>query len=279
MKKKTFVTLREAESMASLKLGYKRFNWLQSGAEDDLTLDKTKEDLNKIMIIPRLLRKVKKIDIRKSFFGQKISSPIILSPMGHQTQFHKLGEIEMAKGIEQVNSYGFFGTQGRMKISDIRKNNKKMKLGWTIFPFGDFKWIKNQIQQAEKNKCTALVFCLDANIRSHRYLDRESRYDARTIGKRTNPISPDPNYALNYDWSLIRKVKKLTKLPIIIKGILTSFDANLAIKNKADGLWISNHGGRMFNSGISTIEALKDINKLKLKKYYSYCGWRNSNRK
>ena len=57
--------------------------------------------------------------------------------MGHQTQFHKLGEIEVAKGILDVNSVGFFGTQGRMSLDDIRKKNPNTKIGWTIFPFGD----------------------------------------------------------------------------------------------------------------------------------------------
>jgi len=60
--------------------------------------------------------------------------------------------------------------------------------------------------------------------------------------------------------------QKKTKLPIIIKGILTWKDAKLAIENGCDCIWISNHSGRMFNSGISTIEALNEIsNKLKRK--------------
>ena len=96
---------------------------------------------------------------------------------------------------------------------------------------------------AIKNKCIAIALCIDANVRSHRYQDREFRYDARLIGRRTNPISPNPKKLYN-DWSLISYIKKLTRLPIIAKGILTSEDMNKVIKYGCDNLdikpWWSN---------------------------------------
>ena len=88
----------------------------------------------------------------------------------------------------------------------------------------------NQIKDAEKNKCIAISICLDAPVRSYRYSDRETRYDARKFGKRTNPQPPSPKYALNYNWELIKKIKMISKLPIIVKGILTPEDAKKSIK-------------------------------------------------
>ena len=182
--------------------------------------------------------------------------------MGHQTQFHRLGEIETANGANKIKILSFYGTQSRMKLDQISSNKlNKSLIGWTIFPFGDLQWILKQVKNAEINKCNSIVLCLDANIRSHRYSDRETSYDARKIGIRTNPVSPNPKKSLTYDWSLIKFLKNKTKLPIIPKGILTAEDCKLAFKNKADGIWISNHGGRMFNSGISSVEALIEIKK------------------
>ena len=258
---KNFVTLREAEKFAEKKINKKIFNWLQSGAEDNYTYEKNFQDLRKIQIKPLHLNKIKNINLDSNFFGEKISSPIILSPMGHQTQFHKNGEEEMGKGIDKINSIAFFSTQGRISLNDIRKKNKNLKIGWTIFPFGDKNWIKKEIDSAIKNKCIAIAICIDANVRSHRYQDRESRYDARSIGRRTNPISPNPKIALQYDWSLISYIKKLTKIPVIAKGILTSDDMKKAVKFGCDAIWISNHGGRMFNSGISSVDAILKIKK------------------
>ncbi len=256
-----FVTLREAEFFAKKKLKNKIFQWLQSGVEDNYTLDKNFLDLKNIKIKPKHLNKVGKLDLSKNFFGKNISSPILLAPMGHQTQFHKDGEIETALGVGE-KSIAFFSTQGRISLDDIRKKNKLTNLGWTIFPFGDEKWIFNEIKSAEKNKCIAIIICIDANSRSWRYNDRESRYDARKIGRRTNPLPPNPSKALSYDWKLVDFIKKNTKLPVILKGILTKEDAVKCIKKKIDAVWISNHGGRMFNSGISGIDAIKNFGPL-----------------
>ena len=133
---KKFVTLREAENFAQKKIDKKIFNWLQSGAEDNYTTSKNIIDLNNIRIKPFHLKKVKRINLTTNFFGKKISSPLILSPMGHQTQFHKDGEIETAKGISSINSVGVFGTQGRMSLNDVRKITKKQIFAGQSSPLG-----------------------------------------------------------------------------------------------------------------------------------------------
>ena len=116
-----FVTLREAELYAKKKINNKIFQWLQSGAEDNFTYNKNFSDLINIKIKPKHLNKVGNIDISKNFFGTKISLPILLAPMGHQTQFHKNGEVETALGVKNVDTISFFSTQGRISLSDIRK--------------------------------------------------------------------------------------------------------------------------------------------------------------
>jgi len=262
MKKNNFATVRQAEDLAKKIIRKGTFQWLQAAAEDGFTHFKNIKDLNSIKILPKHLARIIKADFTKMFFNNKIISPLILSPMGHQTQFNKLGEIEMAEGINLAQTIGIFGTQGRMSLSDIRKKNTTAKIAWTIFPFGNKKWIIDQIKSAEKNKCTAVVICIDANVRSYRYLDRELlNYDARKYGKRTNEVSPNPKLALKYDWKLISFVKKNTKLPLIVKGILSVEDAKKAIRNGAEGIWISNHGGRMLKKGISGVKALIDKKK------------------
>lgn len=263
MKKYLFQTIRQAEKLSEKKIRKGTFEWLQAGVEDNYTRDLNIEDLQKTKILPTHLSKINKVKINCNIFGKNIKSPLVLSPMGHQTQFNKNGEVETAKAFNKMDRLSFFSTQGRMHLKDIRRNNKKALIGWEIFPFGSLKWIKNQIKLAESQKCFSICICIDANVRSHRYQDREINYDARKFGKRTNPVSPNPKLALKYDWSLISWIKKNTKLPIIVKGIITKKDAQEAIKRKVDALWISNHGGRMFNSGISALEALRDISSLR----------------
>ena len=258
-----FETIQQARTLARKKTRINTFKWLEAAAENGHTKDKNIKDLGNIKIVPRFLNKVGNISFKKKFFKDHFNSPILLAPMGHQTQFHNLGEIETAKGAQKAKIMSFFGTQGRMSINDIRMKNPKLNFGWEIFPFGDLKWISNQLLLVKKNKCNSVVVCVDANVRSHRYLDRETFYDARKYGKRTNPLPKDVSKAKFYDWSLIKYISKKTEKPVIVKGILTYQDAILAIKNGAKGVWVSNHGGRMFNSGISCVEALKNIAPIK----------------
>lgn len=252
-----FVTLREAERKAKEKIRSGTFIWAVSGAEDDHTTNKNVLDLKKIQIYPRVLSNIQNdLDLSVEIFDQKFDLPLILSPMGHQTQFHKHGEIEMCKGTEKFNIPVSFTTQGRTPLDLIKKNTNQKNLIWQFFLFGDKNWILEQIRIAEKNDCIAISICLDAPVRSYRYSDRESGYDARKYGKRFLKLSPEPGMALKYDFSIIKWIKSKTKLPIIPKGIMHIEDSKKLIDCGVDAIWISNHGGRMFNSGVSVVDSL-----------------------
>ena len=262
---KKFKTIQQAQLLAKKKLSKGTFNWLIAGAEDNFTEKLNIQDLNEIKIIPKILKNTYNLKIKKNFLNFKLPSPIILSPMGHQTQFHKNGEIEMSKGCKKYDTLSFFSTQGRIKLSEIKSNTQNNKLIWEIFPFGDKSWIEKEIKNAEINKCLAVSFCFDANIRSHRYIDSETGYDARKHGRRTMKVSPNPSLSRKYDWDFLSWVKKKTNLMIIPKGLINLDDIIKADKILGKYLWISNHGGRMFNSGITPISVLHKIKKKKIK--------------
>lgn len=261
---KKFTSIRQAEILSRKVLGRGTFNWLNSGAENNQTSDKNIFDLDRIKIFPRILRKIGKVNTSCIFLKKKIPFPLILCPMGHQSQFHKNGEIEMARGLKKTNTIGFFSTQSRTSFNEISNRSNYDKMVWQIFPFGDKNWILNEIKRAEKYKSLALSFCFDGLTRSHRYDDRETYYDARKKGYiRFNGIQ-NQKFATNYDWDFIKWVKSKTKLEIIPKGLVSTHDIKLALKFGCKSLWISNHGGRMFNSNISSVDVLLKIKKLNL---------------
>ena len=213
MKKIQFETIRQSEKLTKKKVLKAAFEWIQAGVEDNFTRDKNIQELNKIKILPRFLKKIINANTGSNFFGTTLSHPILLAPMGHQTQWHKNGEIEMAKGLSSPKTIAFFSTQGRIRLKEIRQKNKKIHLGWEIFPFGNKEWILKQIEEATKYNCLAICLCVDANIRSHRYQDREVKYGARKYGRmgRNHSLPPDITFALKYDWNLISWIKKKTK--------------------------------------------------------------------
>ena len=119
---------------------------------------------------------------------------------GYQTQFEKNGERSTYLGATKARFYLFLVPKADLSSNIISRDNKS-NFAWQIFPFGDKKWIEQELKRAERCKALALGICLDAPVRSVRYLDRESRYDARKFGKRSLPVSPDISLALKYDWN------------------------------------------------------------------------------
>ena len=102
----------------------------------------------------------------------------------------------MCKGATNSKIIASFGTQSRMKLDDIKNKNKKSKIIWTIFPFGDFNWVKKQIKNAEKNRAIAIALCLDANVDHIDTKIWKIFMMLEKFGKRTNPISPSPKKSL-----------------------------------------------------------------------------------
>jgi len=260
-------TLREFEILAKKKANKGTFNWLNAAAENGLTKKINEEAFEKVEIIPNFFKNTLNLDTTSSFFGNKLSLPLVISPMGHQTQFHRNGEAELAKGTNSENILLSFSTQGRMSLEKIKKSLPDGKFIWDFFPFGPRKWIKEQINDAKKNGAIGIALTIDAPVRSVRYLDRESRYDARKQGKFYKEMPPDVSYGRKLEIEDLKWMKDYCgKTPFIIKGILSSNDANLSIKNGADVIWVSNHGGRMLESCYSSLKALVEINKNMKKK-------------
>ena len=262
LKKNLPSTLREMEIFAKKKSKKGPFNWLNAAAENGITKKINEEVFQKVEIVPNFFNDTASLDTSVNIFGNRLSMPLVISPMGHQTQFHNNGEAELAEGTKSEKILLCFSTQGRMPLSKIKKKFPNGKFIWDFFPFGPKKWIKEQIVEAKKNGAIAVTMTIDAPVRSVRYLDRESRYDARKYGKFFKPMPPDISYGRKLKVEDLKWMKEYCgKLPFIIKGILSTNDANLAIENGADVIWVSNHGGRMLESCYSSLKALVEIKK------------------
>jgi len=255
-------TIRELEAFAKKKASKGTFNWLNAAAENGNTKIINEEVFKKVEMIPSFFKDTSRLDLSTKFYNNKLSMPLIISPMGHQTQFHPNGEAELAIGTKSENILLSFSTQGRMPLSLIKKKYPQGKFIWDFFPFGPKKWIKEQIIDAKKAGAIGCALTIDAPIRSVRYLDREINYDARKHGKFYKPMPPDISYGRKLKSEDLKWMKEYCgKTPFIVKGILSSHDANLAIKNGADVIWVSNHGGRMLESCYSSLKALIEVKK------------------
>ena len=259
-KKMQPVTLRELYKMAKSRAPKKAWNWMNNGTERELTLGQNMESFKKYKMNSRVLRDVSKINTQVNFLGVKLNFPLIISPVGYSTQFHKYGELELARGAYLQNTFLTLSPVSSIRIDDIIKKVPKSNIIYQFYALNPRKWVVNEIKKVTKLKVKAICVGTDVPVKSVKYQTREDRYDARKHGKKTNPGPPLQKMS-SLNWNDIIWLRKITKLPIIIKGIMNTEDAKKSFRCGANAIWVSNHGGRSLDSGIASIDVLKEIRK------------------
>ena len=126
-------TIRELEAFAKKKVSKGTFNWLNAAAENGNTKIINEEVFKKVEMIPSFFKDTSRLDLSTKFYNNKLSMPLIISPMGHQTQFHPNGEAELAIGTKSENILLSFSTQGRMPLSLIKKKTSSRKIYMGFF--------------------------------------------------------------------------------------------------------------------------------------------------
>jgi isopentenyl diphosphate isomerase/L-lactate dehydrogenase-like FMN-dependent dehydrogenase len=240
---------------AKKKIDTGAWNYLVGGAEDELSLRRNRKIFQKWNFVPHVLRDVNALDLTTTFLRTELRLPIIAAPVGGLTQFHAQGEYEWARGLSASDIAGTVSGVARVEFEKIILETKS-PLYYQLYFFGDDHWVEDQLKRAEACGYQAVVVTVDTPYYSRRERDLRADYDARTAGWRTAAQPPDSSRNPTLDWRKLEKIRGYTKLPLIIKGISAPADVKQAGKEKIDGVWISNHGGRCTDNSLSALESL-----------------------
>jgi 4-hydroxymandelate oxidase len=253
------------------------FGYMASGIDDEVTLRANREGFQKFQLRPRRLVDVSKVDMKMTLFGNTYDSPIICAPVGGQKSWHADGESAVAKACKQGNHLQILSTVTSTSVEDIRAD-RDGPVWMQLYATNKWEVAENIIRRAEKAGCTALAVTVDRNGgRNQETLLRLQKTDTRdcsschdrtnlTTQTRTRPmynvtdltgLTNTQSSAMT--WETIKRMRGITKMKIVLKGILAHEDATLAVKNGIDGIIVSNHGARSEDSGRSTIDALPEI--------------------
>lgn len=256
---KNFKTIRELIFYAKKKIKPKAWKWLDGSAEYGNTTQKNRDIFRKVAFIPRVLKDTTRLDIKRNFFGKDISSPILISPVGGLNQFELKAEYIISDVAEKNKMPYFFPNNSSETLKQMNSNKKKQFLSSSLYLDNDAEFIKKSINEAEANNCHSISITLDSPVRPYSYNKMDQGYDARKHYKK-KPL----NYLRKKKgkpiiWKDIEKIRKMTKKPIILKGILAKEDALQAYNLGVDGIWVSNHGGRVLETDITSLEVLEEI--------------------
>jgi isopentenyl diphosphate isomerase/L-lactate dehydrogenase-like FMN-dependent dehydrogenase len=253
------------------------FGYMASGIDDEVTLRANREGFLKFQLRPRRLVDVSKVDMTTDILGVRYASPIMIAPTGGHKAYHLDGEEGVAKAAKAGNHLMILSTQTSTGVEDVIKA-RGGPVWMQLYATNKFEVAAHHIRRAENAGCTALAVTVDrSGGRNQETLFRLTRTDTRECSAchdRTS-IATDQGIKPMYEgvdlsglrniqsstmsWDYLKRLRDLTKMKVVIKGLLAWEDAKLAADAGYDAIIVSNHGARSEDSGRSTIDALPEI--------------------
>lgn len=269
------VSIYDFEKLAKEKLSQMAYDYYSSGAHDEITLRENCESYKRIFLKYRVLIDVSKRDLSTEVLGQKISMPIMIAPTAFHKMAHQDGEIAVAKAAGSADTIMILSTLSNSDVEDVVKASSK-PVWFQLYVYKDRKVTKELIKRAEAAGCKALVLTVDAPVLGIRERDVRNKFnlpEGITVknlvpAKKGNLPEMDDSGLSAYvqkfldpslSWKDIEWLKSITNLPIVIKGIACKEDALLSVRHGADGIVVSNHGGRQLDTCRATIDVLPEV--------------------
>jgi len=254
-----FVTLPEIEQAARARLPRDVWNFGAGGAETETTLRRNRAGLDRLAIAQSVLVDVREIDLRTSLLGVPLSWPVAVAPMGGLVLFHPEGDLEMARGCGRAGTLQFLSGVTGWPVEQVAAAGPHPKM-FQLYHHGDRGWVADLLARVEASGYLAVCLTVDVQVLGRRERDIVNRYNPReAMSVAPNPRGPDPDYQARLTWDDVEWLRKTTRLPVGLKGIMTVRDARRAVEAGVRLIWVSNHGGRQLDHGEATIDALPRI--------------------
>ncbi len=252
------------------------FGYMASGVDDNATLRANREGFQKFQLKPRRLVDVSVLDTRLDLFGQTYASPIVIAPTGSNRAFHEDGELAVARAAKAGNYLQMLSTVATTSIEDAIAARGR-PVWFQLYPTDKWEVAEALARRAEKAGAETIVVTVDVLARQNwETFYRLARTDTRDCGAchgrdMKSFVQRKPNFdgvdlsgvtttgATTLTWEFLKRLRGTVKTRLLIKGIMTAEDAHVAVDNGLDGIVVSNHGGRVDDSGRSTIDALPEI--------------------
>ena len=253
------------------------FGYMASGVDDDVTLRANREGFLKFQLRPRRLVDVSKVNMSTEILGQRYETPIIIAPTGGHRGYNADGEQGVARAAKTGDHLMILSTQATASVTDVIAARGR-PIWSQLYATNKFEVAKHHVESMERQGSVAVAVTVDRNgVRNQEVALRLRRTDTRECSAchdRTSLQGESKNKPMYegadlsglkniqssaMSWDYIKRLRELTKMKVVLKGILAWEDAKIAAETGIDAIIVSNHGGRADEAGRSTIESLPEI--------------------
>ena len=266
------VNVFDFEPVARTKLARDAYDYIAGGVDDEWTLRRNREAFNKIVLRPRFLTDVSRLDMSLELFGARVEMPILICPMGGHGRATPEGELATARAAGAMKTILGVSTNSSYPIDKITAAATG-PIWFQLYVGPDLEGTREKVERAVAAGCKAVCYTLDLTHASQRERNLKNRIDlsrspgigAGAAGRRRGGPAEPPAYRLpagympELTWSFFDELVAYAKAPVLLKGILTAEDARLGLEHGAAGVIVSNHGGRALDTVPGTIEVLPEI--------------------
>ncbi len=254
VEKGDFKTLQEIVLAAKRNLPPDLWTHLTGGSDSETTIRRNRLAFEALALRQRVLVNVNNIDTTTTFLGQTLSIPVFISPVGGYTGLaHPQGVVPVLRAAESFGTVAVVASNVRPGFEAAAKASQNPFIN-QLYITSDRKWLTDRLDRVRTAGYRGLAVTVDRNFYARRERDLITGFERAGA-------SSDPSHQASLDWDLVDWIKEYSKLPLILKGIATAEDAELAVKHGAAVVWISNHGGRQLDQGEGTLDVLPEIAK------------------
>lgn len=235
--------------------------WAAAGAGQEVTTTRNRLALNRLALVPRMMSDVHAVDTSSSFLGIPISVPVLPAPVGALALYHPDDALAAALAAAEVGTSSICSTLSTSTWEEVAATAPGMHL-FQLYVLGDRGWIGEILDRVEAAGFAAVCLTVDTPVigRRDRSLEDGFIWSVPPEGP-PNLVrhGMDYSYRASFTWADLAWLCAQTKLPVVIKGLMTPADAVEAVECGVAGVYVSNHGGRVVDHSISTIEVLGEI--------------------
>ena len=272
------VNVFDLEAAARKKIPPAHFGYLATGVEGDSTVNANRDAFGRYQLRPRRMIDVTKVTTEVELFGSRFSSPVLLAPTGSNKAFHEDGEIAVARAASARKTGQILSTAATASVEAVNEAYGA-PVWYQLYATSSWAVTEKLVKRVDASGCKILVVTVDvpAGRKTETEL-RLKRMDARPCGAchgsgpigtadyfRRKPMfsGMDMNgislFAPALTWEAVKRLRQLTSMKLVLKGIVTREDALLCRQHGVDGIIVSNHGGRAEESGRASLDCLAEV--------------------
>lgn len=252
------------------------YEYYAGGAGDETTLRDNRAAFARVKLRPRLLVDVSEPTLATTALGQPLPMPVAIAPMAYQRLAHPDGEIATVRAAGRLGVPMTLSTMATTSVEEVGAA-ATAPLWFQLYVWRDRGATKALVERAAAAGAQALVITVDAPRLGTRRRDVENVFtlpagvrlgNLEGLGVAAPPSTTEgsqlsAHFALLNDaalsWRDLEWFRSITRLPLVLKGILTAEDAKLAAEHGADAIVVSNHGGRQLDGVVATLDALPEV--------------------